>query len=463
METQTSIAGEFFKLREEWARADKLKSWRLAIWVAQYADLDIIDKFIETERLPVGMFNDIFFRFDTEFKNNIEEFEKQLWKEYESWFNPANEKQDLLLALKNDQLLADNFIPKFDCESGFEGLMKEMLRLKAQIPAFEKVHFCIYFPPCRPDANYIGSWLQQKMKKQIDPQIRLLTIDFAAARTINITDRKCTEQTIEIVPHLNMLQAINNEMDKAGGSSDVVSVENRFRKQIRVVMETTLKQNQELTSKEVKTMLSISKEMGTENSIISALLIAAQAHYNIKDHHQCEWYADEAIKKSEVLMQQGDPAGYHTWKSCMMLKGGLLSAKRKWEEAIVIYENMATQATQHGDTFFIMEGYRISGHLFYLRGRLQQAFEYSLLAMVAGSHLDKAMIRESTFLHAAYVALFIARNHKTTKEVQIVEEQLAQWVGEDWRDIIDISEMEKAIVKPKSKIATAFSALTNSK
>ncbi|MCH5599236.1 hypothetical protein [Niabella ginsengisoli] len=61
MSSTTSVAQEFYKIREEWARVDKLKTWNLAVWIATYQDIDIIDKFIETERLPIGIFDDIFF------------------------------------------------------------------------------------------------------------------------------------------------------------------------------------------------------------------------------------------------------------------------------------------------------------------------------------------------------------------------------------------------------------------
>ena len=457
MTGSASIAQEFFKIREEWARADKLKTWRLAIFVAEYQDIDILDKFIETERLPIGMFEDIFFRFDTEFKGDVELFERQLWQEYESWCQSPDEKKDVLLALKKDEVLDPNFQPQFNQESGFGGLLNEMLRLKSSLKNFDKLHFCLYFPPCRPDANLIGSWLQMQLKKGVPNAFRLVTIDFAAGRTIDIQNNQLLPQIIEIIPHLNMMEAINNEMDKGGGSSDTVGVDARFRKQIRMVMESTLKKDKAHTDREVKKMLSISREMGNQSSIIAALLVAAQAHYNIKDHHHSELYTEQAIQKAEVEMNKGDLAGYHSWKACIMLKGALLAAKRKWEQSIGLYEKLAEKATEHSDIFFIMEGYRISGHLYYLRGRVQQALENSLLALVAGSHLDKKMIRESTFLHAAYVALFIARSTKTKEEVNALEEQLAVWIGDDWQEILDDSDMQQSIVKPKSRLAMAFS------
>jgi tetratricopeptide (TPR) repeat protein len=456
MNNTASIAQEFYTLREEWARVDKLQHWQLAVWVAPFTDIDIIDKFMEIERLPIGIFDDIFFRFDTEYTGDPESFERALWQEYSNWFQPPDPKKDMLLALKNDGLLQSSFEPLFAMETGFIGLLTEMLRLKNSIKGFEKNHICIYFPPCRPDAYLLGDWLHMRLNKGIPQQVRLAVIDFAANRKIRLAEGPLGERIVEIRPTLNMMAAINNEMDKGGGSSDTVSIDNRFRKQIRLVMESTTKKNTALTTREVKTMITLGKQMGNQSSVIAALLVAAQAHYNIKDNQQSEAYADEAITRAEKEMENGNTAGYHCWKSCILLKGALLAAKRKWEDAISLYEQLSKTATEQGDTFFIMEGYRISGHLYYLRGRLQPAFEKSLLALVAGSYLDKKMVRESTFLHAAYVALFVARQIKKPEEVKVLENQLQTWIGEDWQQLLDDGGLEKSIVKPKSRFPSPF-------
>ncbi|MCH5721024.1 hypothetical protein [Niabella hibiscisoli] len=239
MSSKTSVAQEFYKIREEWARVDRLKTWSLAVWIANYQDLDIIDKFIETERLPIGVFDDIFFRFNTPYKGDPTLFEEALWKEYESWFQPVPDpSQDLMLALKKDGILNPLFVPQIDATSGFDGLLKEMLRLKDHLRGFDKNNFCLYFPPAQPRQLIIGDWLAQKIKKGIPPQIRLVTIDHAAGRKIFIGN---TDKVVELQPQLDMLAAINNEMDKGGGSSDTVSPEARLTKQIRTVMDTIVK------------------------------------------------------------------------------------------------------------------------------------------------------------------------------------------------------------------------------
>ncbi|MCH5599235.1 hypothetical protein [Niabella ginsengisoli] len=190
--------------------------------------------------------------------------------------------------------------------------------------------------------------MNQKIKKGIPAHIRLVTIDHAASRKIFINN---TDKVVELKPDLNMLAAINNEMDKGGGNSDAVSPEARLTKQIRTVMDTIVKKDPKLTTREVGKMLSIAKETGNSSTIVSTLLVASQAHYNIKDHEPSERHADEAIAKAEAEMEKGDASGYHSWKACMMLKGALLAAKRKWEAAIKAYEAMAAMALKFGDIF----------------------------------------------------------------------------------------------------------------
>ena len=65
MSTSPSIGQEFYKVREAWSAADQDKNWKLAIWLVQYADVDIIDKFLEIKLTAIGRFKEIFFPFDT--------------------------------------------------------------------------------------------------------------------------------------------------------------------------------------------------------------------------------------------------------------------------------------------------------------------------------------------------------------------------------------------------------------
>ncbi len=453
MASSASIAQEFFKVRNEWEKADKLKAWHLAIWVVEYQDLDIVDKFIETERTAVGVFDDIFFRFDSVFNENSLHFEKALWKEFEDWFVlPQNEKQDMYNALKNDGLLLEDFVPNTTLAPSFENLCKELLRFKACIRDLHNTNFCLYFPPTRTDLPGLGNWFSKVLKTKLPNGIRMVTIDFAANRKVKIDRNVPQIEVVEITPKLNMLAAIENEMDKAGSTYNTVGVDAQFRKQIRVVMNETTKKKSPLMDKEVNTLLSLSKQMNSESARISGLLIAAQAYFACGSKEKSERFADEAIKEATTAMNKKDPAGYPTWKACMMLKGAVLVSKKKRKEAVEVYEQMAIVCTVHADSFFIMEGYRLSGHMLFELKKLDKAFENLLLALVAGSYMEINQRRQSTFMHAAYLALHIGKQIKSKDELKIVENQLQDWIGEDWQALLQEEGMEKAKVKSRKSV-----------
>ncbi|ANH81767.1 hypothetical protein A8C56_12940 [Niabella ginsenosidivorans] len=450
----TSIAQEFYKLREEWARIDPLKSWKLAIWVAQYTDIELINHFMETERLAIGVFEDIFFRFDTPFTGDQELYERELWLEYQEWFAPSPDpKFDIYGALKQDGILPKDFKPDIQPLSGFENLLKELLRFRAHLKGYENKNFLLYFPSGNPDAISAKSWFVNKLKKGIPDGIRLATMDYGPARKIYIPNPELRPLVAELIPRLHMREAINNDMDKADGTSDTVSIENRLRKQIRVVMETTTQYSSSLTGREVKKMLSLAKASKDNTAYITSLLIASQAYYTIKDTAASEAYAVEAIARSRKAMDDNDPAGYPVWRSCMMLRGGLFASKRKWEEGIKIYDEMAEEATQRGDAFFIMEGHRISAHLHYLRGRRQTAFEKSLLALVGGSYLDKTALRQSTFVHAAFMAVHLGKQLKAPDEMKALYHSLSEWLGKDWQELLEGMSIHDILVKPKARFS----------
>src|SRR5690606_22321478 len=131
----------------------------------------------------------------------------------------------------------------------------EILRFKSCISGLEDTNFCIYFPPTNPNGPGLGRWFNKILKNRIPKGIRLVTIDFAAQRKVKISSDILPALTVELKPKLDMLTAINNEMDKGGGSYNTTSVDGRFRKQIRIVMNTTTQNNSsELLDKEVATL-----------------------------------------------------------------------------------------------------------------------------------------------------------------------------------------------------------------
>lgn len=60
MGASASVIQEYYKAVDYWADIEVRKDWKLAIWVVEATDVDLIDRFFEIERSPVGQFDDIF-------------------------------------------------------------------------------------------------------------------------------------------------------------------------------------------------------------------------------------------------------------------------------------------------------------------------------------------------------------------------------------------------------------------
>ena len=99
-----------------------------------------------------------------------------------------------------------------------------------------------------------------------------------------------------------------------------------------------------------------------------------------------------------------------------------------------------------------MEGYRMCGFLRYEEGQLNQAFEYFLLALAAGSYLSEEIRRNSTFTYAAYLALHTGRQVRAPIDMEVLEGQLQEWLGEDWKQLVEGPVMQQAKARRKSKI-----------
>ena len=95
------------------------------------------------------------------------------------------------------------------------------------------------------------------------------------------------------------------------------------------------------------------------------------------------------------------------------------------------------------DPYYVMEGYRMCGFLRYEDGKMEQAFEYFLLALAGGSYLSAEIRRSSTFVYAAYLALHTGRLVRAPIDVGILERQLCEWIGEDWKELVDNPDMQQ--------------------
>ncbi|HEY9256817.1 hypothetical protein [Chitinophaga sp.] len=453
MTTSPSIGQEFYKVREAWAKADADQHWKLAIWLVQYADIDIIDKFLEIERTAIGVFKEIFFRFDTPWTGDHEAWENALWQEYVSWFEPIpNSAYDVYGALKKDRLLKQDYHPDLTLTPCVQSIWKEILRFKSYITGLEDIGCCIYFPPLRSDSPDAGDWYADVLKKGLPAGIRLVTIDVVTNPRVTLSQKILTEHVKLLQPKLDMVAAIKNEMDKGGGNSDSVGIDARFRKQIRTVMDCTTQQDAGILDHEVAVLLDLCKKMGGATQAVAGMMIAAQAYFMIREQNKSAAYADKAIGQSRQLMDADDPAGYPTWKSCVMIKAAILVGKKKRKQAIALYEELAHTAAGKGDAFMIMEGYRLCGHLYYELSQLNIAFENLLLALTGGSYLDLEVRRQSTFLHAASMAVHLCEKIRGPEDLKILQEQLQELLGDDWATLLQSEGLDKATVRRKSSL-----------
>ena len=51
-------------------------------------------------------------------------------------------------------------------------------------------------------------------------------------------------------------------------------------------------------------------------------------------------YSDETVREAEKAMQGGETAGYSYWKMAIAMKAAILTAGKKREEAVALYDMM---------------------------------------------------------------------------------------------------------------------------
>ena len=74
MGASASVIQEYYKAVDYWADIVGNRDWKLSVWIVGQNDVDLVDRFLEIERSPVGQFDDIFFRFDTPYRGDDEEY-----------------------------------------------------------------------------------------------------------------------------------------------------------------------------------------------------------------------------------------------------------------------------------------------------------------------------------------------------------------------------------------------------
>ena len=417
-----------------WRSIERDEDWRLAIWEVQVEDVDIVDKFMEVERSPVGEFSDVFFRFDASYQGDVGEFTKALWEEYVGWFDEKVPAEfDIMVALRKDGRLLQEYHPDSSSNRTAESLWNELLRFKNCIKGLDASYFCIYIPPTTYDGLETTDWFRSVVD-HIPQGIRLVTVDFAKRRKVKLS---ASQKVRLLKPKLNMADAIRNEMDKECGSYDPTNIDSLYTRQIRTVMDCTAKQDEAVLDKEVGSLLGLSRQLGREDAIVTTPMIAAQAYYIIRNNDKSLFYCDQAIKETEKRMKPDDMMAYSVWKVALFQKAAILVGNKKRKEAIGLYERVAAEAARRGDVLYVLEGYRMSGFLNGELGQHEEAFIRFLLALEAGSRLAMSVRRTSTFVYAASMAMRLCRKVRGKQDLEILESRLRQWLGEDWRGLTE--------------------------
>lgn len=450
MAISSSIIQEYYHVVDYWAETDKDRTWKLAIWKVTYAEVDLVDKFLEIERSIYGQFDDIFFRFESRFTDTEEEFAASLWKEYASWFTEkVEEKYDILRALEKDGMLIHKYTPNTESEPTLSNLWKEMLRFKSCIKGLEDKSFCIYFPPGNPNGDMRSGLFKQMLQQEIPQGIRFVTIDYKESPKIKMEKSPAVKI---LKPRLHMNEALANGLAKQDNRNDLLAPENRFNKQVTVVMDCTAQKDKKLMDREVGKMIEYASELKDKAISISALFIATQAYYAIKEYSTCMKYCEKTEKETEQAMADEVPTGYSYWKMTLYMKASVLASQKNRNEAIQLYTRVAQEATKRKDPFAIMESYCMAGFLYYELGKLEKSFEYLLLSLTGGNYLAKDIRRSSNFLYASHLALHIGRKIRSPYEIGVLEKQLEVWLGQDWRELIDNPDMENASARRRASI-----------
>jgi len=396
-DTNASLLQQFFKVSEAWNAVERNKHCKLAVWVIDYADVELVDAFMQTEQSPMGSYDDLFFQMKSSYESNHQDFDQSLWAEFLSWFDekPPEEKFDVLKAMKND---------------GIKSSVKKRIGLL--------------------------NWFVEVLKDLPDG-IRLATMEIKGKRIVKKPFKKYPKLVVELSPNLNVLEAINNEIDKQSGTYDPNDLASKLREQIKKVLEIGTKNKLSALEKELKKLFEIARAMDDTKVYGMCYLLAAHTYYTSSAKEKGMENAAQAITYSEELLGTEPDNAYPLLRSAIQLKAALHITNKEQEEALELYLYLAKKAVEYKDIYNIMEGYRLASGIYYTLGDYRETYEHALLALQAGSHLSLELRRNSTFLHAANQAWQMAEELREPKEkLTILEDHLKQWIGDDWKELL---------------------------
>lgn len=448
MSDQTiSIGQQYYKVSQMWQDTLLQKNWNLAIWVAEYEDIEMISSFFEIERTVLGQTDDIYFKFNSIY-TTLEEFQAHLWKEFENWFTETpQERYDMHNALIKDGYLKKAFVPNKDIPKNLSNLLSEIERFRASLVSIN---------PCFIIEMAIGmhyedvrQWFWALLKEEIPKNIRFVTIDTKAQRKIKGFSNKDQKYIVELHPKLHMANAIKNDMKKGAQGQNPNEPSSQFQQTVLELMEVLPSQTK--MKPLIQKLLEEAKKMKLPSITATAYLIIAHCYNTIKKPKIGLDYINKGIEATSVIKTSSRPEEwYPLWRACTLFKAAFLMGVKETKEAFVLYETVAEQATKEKDHFYIMEAYRMCATLKMKKKKYNSAFEYAGLALYGGSFLSIDIRRQSTYLYVANVAYNCADHlyKDAQKKKVIIEEHLAKWIGEDWEILIQSKENLNAHYAP---------------
>ncbi len=428
MAEDATIAQEFYKIRAKWDSITDIR-WDMAIWVCEFQDLDIIDKFMQIEASPAGIFSDIFFRFASVYTTD-ERFEEDLWKEFLSWFVQGEDKTyDMIYALKKDGFLPEEYEVNADLPPTFESVVGEFLRLKELLP-FDEDYFILYFGPAMHEKGF-EKWIETKLKNKLPKDIRLAIIDIETKRAYPKLKNLKEAHVVELTVPLDMGSAMSNAMNKDSDGERPQAISSKFQKQVRVVMDASTKDDVDL-QEEVDLMILYGKQLKMIAADATAHLTAAIAFSGKKLYEKALEYATLAVDIAEPELDTSDEA-YPIWRAAIMIKGNMYFGFKKIDKGINCYNDLAKTAIRKKDAFYVMEAYRMIAYEEKRRKNLEEAWNASIFALQAGTNLPDEVRIASTFIFVAGTAYEIAQDDMMSDDVlESLEKQYDQYIGKDW-------------------------------
>ncbi len=434
-----SIAQEYYKVVDYWKKIENDKKWKLALWVIDYQDLEIVHQFMDIEASPLGQCKDMIFRFQTIFVD-FRQYERELWKEFLSWFDEVeDERYDMMNALVKDRFLKEPFVPNKELAPNIENILSELERFRTSFhEEVGELDFVLYFFP-GPHHKDIGHWFAHLLEIEIPPHIRFASIDLNEERKINQFAVNQKRKVKEIYPNLNMADAMKNDMAKDAAGEKPHHPGNVYNQLVSELMEAAAQKDQKAVGKKATQLIKTAETLADPSIITTVYLLIANAYFSLKANDKSLEFSEKAIASALALEQvENDTMSYPLWRSAALLKGGLLLGMDKHKDSIEIYLSVAEKATKKKDFFFILEGYRLCGAIEELKKNWQEAFEYTLLGLYGGSQMEEQMLKSSTFPLAVLTANECAKKIPLpAKKMAILHNSFVEWLGKDWEKLAE--------------------------